>query len=63
VMTLCFSAAKIAKIFYSTKFSTTSSPKVQCSKFILHSSFFISLTLPPFPSAFPQPLQAESQQV
>ena len=34
------------------------------SMFILHSSLFtISLTLTPFPSAFPQPLRTESQEV
>ena len=63
VMTLCFSAAKIAKNSYSTKFLPPHLQKinVHSSFFILHSSFFISLTLPPFSSAFPQPLQAENQ--
>ena len=49
VMTLCFSAAKIAKNSYSTQFFTTSSPKVQCSFFTLHSSF------PSLSHPFPQP--------
>ena len=37
-MTLVYFGAKITKNSYSTKFFTTSSPKVQCSKFILHFS-------------------------